>query len=305
MGPTASGKTDLALKLRQYLPVEIISVDSALIYKEMDIGTAKPKKSKLNRSPHRLIDILDPSQSYSVARFRREALLMMDEVVGEGKIPLLVGGTMLYFKALLEGLSPLPASDTKVRQEIKEEASALGWGGLHDMLKRVDPTSAKKIHPNDSQRISRALEIYRVSGQVPTTLRETRRDSIPYSIKQFAIAPQNRIKLRHRINLRFQQMIETGFEDEVRKLHSRSDLHQNLPSMRCVGYRQLWDYLDSRCTLEEAIRRGVSATCQLAKRQMTWLRSWQDLTWLSSEDVERAVRKITHSVSASHSGGPI
>jgi len=298
MGPTASGKTDLAIRLRNKFPVEIISVDSALIYKGMDIGTAKPDAQEQAQAPHRLIDILDPSQAYSAADFRRDALNEMNKIVEQGKIPLLVGGTMLYYKALLEGLSPLPAANAEIRQQIEQEALALGWDTLHDQLKQVDPVSAERIHPNDPQRLSRALEVYRISGKTLTELTQTKGESLPYRVKQFAIAPKERAELHRRIELRYEKMIEAGFEDEMRALYARDDLHPDLPSIRCVGYRQMWDYLDGNCTLDEAIFKGVCATRQLAKRQITWLRSWDDLTWLDSENIEHALETVSNAIAS-------
>lgn len=298
MGPTASGKTDLAIRLRQTFPVEIISVDSALIYKGMDIGTAKPSAEEQALAPHRLIDILDPSDSYSAADFRRDALLAMDAIVSEGKIPLLVGGTMLYYKALIEGLSPLPAADQKIRQQIEQEALTNGWTMLHDQLQDIDPVSAKRIHPNDPQRLSRALEVYRITGKTLTELTATKGEAIPYRIKQFAIVPKERAELHRRIELRYNKMVEAGFEDEVRALYQREDLHADLPSIRCVGYRQMWEYLDGQGTLDDAIFRGICATRQLAKRQITWLRSWDDLTWLDSEDIDHAFETMSDAIAS-------
>lgn len=298
MGPTASGKTDLAIRLRQKYPVEIISVDSALIYKGMDIGTAKPNAHELALAPHRLIDILDPSEAYSAADFRRDALLAMHDITAQGKIPLLVGGTMLYYKALLEGLSPLPAANPEIRQQIEQEALAHGWGQLHDQLQTIDPVSAARIHPNDPQRLSRALEVYRISGKTLTELTQTKGESLPFRVKQFAIAPKERAELHRRIELRFEKMIESGFEEEMKALYARNDLHPDLPSIRCVGYRQMWDYLDGNCTLEEAVYRGICATRQLAKRQITWLRSWDDLTWLDSENIDHAVETLSNAIAS-------
>ncbi|WP_165312436.1 tRNA (adenosine(37)-N6)-dimethylallyltransferase MiaA [Vibrio ziniensis] len=296
MGPTASGKTELAIRLRQKYPIEIISVDSALIYKGMDIGTAKPDAREQQLAPHRLIDILDPSESYSAADFRRDALKEMNDIVAEGKIPLLVGGTMLYYKALLEGLSPLPAADPDIRQQIEKESIELGWDALHDQLKVIDPVSAERIHPNDPQRLSRALEVYRISGKTLTELTKTKGEPLPFRVKQFAIAPKDRAELHRRIELRFEKMVENGFEDEMKALYARKDLHPDLPSIRCVGYRQMWDYLDGNCTLDEAIFRGVCATRQLAKRQITWLRSWDDLTWLDSENIDQAFETVSNAI---------
>ncbi|EJN6827053.1 tRNA (adenosine(37)-N6)-dimethylallyltransferase MiaA [Vibrio cidicii] len=298
MGPTASGKTELAIRLRQKYPVEIISVDSALIYKGMDIGTAKPDEREQQLAPHRLIDILDPAQSYSAADFRRDALQAMNEITAQGKIPLLVGGTMLYFKALLEGLSPLPAANPEIRQQIEQEALTKGWSVLHDELKEIDPVSAARIHPNDPQRLSRALEVFRISGKTLTELTQTKGESLPFRVKQFAIAPKDRAELHRRIELRFDKMMEAGFEQEMRTLHAREDLHPDLPSIRCVGYRQMWDYLDGNGTLDEAIYRGICATRQLAKRQITWLRSWDNLTWLDSEDIEQSLETLSEAIAS-------
>ncbi|NOH99091.1 tRNA (adenosine(37)-N6)-dimethylallyltransferase MiaA [Vibrio sp. 99-70-13A1] len=296
MGPTASGKTDLAIRLRQKFPVEIISVDSALIYKGMDIGTAKPDENELAQAPHRLIDILDPKEAYSAADFRRDALKEMNEIVAAGKIPLLVGGTMLYYKALLEGLSPLPAADQDIRQQIETEAAEKGWVALHEELKKIDPVAGDRIHPNDPQRLSRALEVYRISGKTLTELTQVKGESLPFRVKQFAIAPKERAELHRRIELRFEKMVEAGFEDEMKALYAREDLHPDLPSVRCVGYRQMWDYLDGNCSLDEAIFRGVCATRQLAKRQITWLRSWDNLTWLDSENIEQALETLSDAI---------
>ena len=232
MGPTASGKTALAIALRQHLPVEIISVDSALIYRGMDIGTAKPNAEELSQAPHRLIDILDPSLPYSAADFRRDALNVMDEITAQGKIPLLVGGTMLYFKALLEGLSPLPSADPVVRAEIEQIAQLQGWTEIHRRLAEVDPVAAARIHPNDPQRLSRALEVYLISGQTLTEMTQTAGEELPYNVFQFAIAPQDRKILHERIEQRFHQMLAAGFEEEVRALYKRGDLHVDLPSIR-------------------------------------------------------------------------
>lgn len=298
MGPTASGKTDLAIQLRKKYPVEIISVDSALIYRGMDIGTAKPTAEELAQAPHRLINILDPSKAYSVADFRQDALREMQAIACEGKIPLLVGGTMLYYKALLEGLSPLPAADPHIRQEIELQAQQIGWEGLHTELQQIDPISAARIHPNDPQRLSRALEVYRISGKTLTELTKTKGEPIPFRIKQFAIAPKDRAELHRRIELRFEKMVQSGFEEEVKALYARDDLHPDLPSIRCVGYRQMWEYLDGKGSLDEAIFRGVCATRQLAKRQITWLRSWDDLTWLDSEHVDQALETLSNAIAS-------
>ncbi|MFA9500345.1 tRNA (adenosine(37)-N6)-dimethylallyltransferase MiaA [Mannheimia sp. E30BD] len=299
MGPTASGKTDLAIALRQELPVEVISVDSALIYKGMDIGTAKPSKEELALAPHRLIDILDPAESYSAMNFHADALREMADITAQGKIPLLVGGTMLYYKALLEGLSPLPSADPSIRADIETKAEQHGWAVLHQELVKIDPIAGARINPNDSQRINRALEVFYITGKTMTALTAQQGEAIPYNILQFAIAPEDRSVLHQRIEQRFHKMIDLGFEDEVKRLFLRKDLHINLPSIRCVGYRQMWEYLQGDISLDEAIFKGICATRQLAKRQITWLRSWQgELTWLDSLDPTsskaKMVEKIDH-----------
>lgn len=289
MGPTASGKTDLAIALRQTLPVEVISVDSALIYKGMDIGTAKPSQAELALAPHRLIDILDPAESYSAMNFRADALKEMADITASGRIPLLVGGTMLYYKALIEGLSPLPSADPTIRAEIEQRAEQQGWAALHQELLKIDPVAGTRINPNDSQRINRALEVFYITGKTMTELTAEQGESLPYDVLQFAIAPQERAVLHERIEQRFHKMIALGFEEEVKKLYARSDLHIDLPSIRCVGYRQMWEYLQGDISLDEAIFKGICATRQLAKRQITWLRSWQsELTWLDSLAPEQA-----------------
>ena len=289
MGPTASGKTDLAIALRESLPVEVISVDSALIYKGMDIGTAKPSLEELEKAPHRLIDMLDPAESYSAMNFRADALKEMAEITASGRIPLLVGGTMLYYKALIEGLSPLPSANSKVRAKIEQKAAEFGWGALHQDLMAIDPVSANRINPNDSQRINRALEVFYITGKTMTELTAQQGESLPYDVLQFAIAPEDRAVLHQRIEQRFHKMIALGFEQEVRKLFERGDLNIDLPSIRCVGYRQMWEYLQGNISLDEAIFKGICATRQLAKRQITWLRGWQsEITWLDSLQPERA-----------------
>ena len=281
MGPTASGKTALAIELRKVLPVELISVDSALIYRGMDIGTAKPDAEELRAAPHRLLDILDPAQAYSAADFRRDALAEMAEITAAGRIPLLVGGTMLYFKALLEGLSPLPSADPEIRAKIEQQAAEQGWDVLHQQLAEIDPVAAARIHPNDPQRLSRALEVFFISGKTLT-----------YQVHQFAIAPASRELLHQRIEQRFHQMLASDFEAEVRALFARGDLHTDMPSIRCVGYRQMWSYLEGEISYDEMVYRGVCATRQLAKRQITWLRGWDGVHWLDSEKPQQALNEV-------------
>ncbi|MBI6528597.1 tRNA (adenosine(37)-N6)-dimethylallyltransferase MiaA [Proteus vulgaris] len=298
MGPTASGKTALAIALRQKLPVDIISVDSALIYRGMDIGTAKPDATEQSLAPHRLIDILDPALPYSAADFRRDALSAMEEITAAGRIPLLVGGTMLYFKALLDGLSPLPSANSDVRAEIEKKATEQGWEAIHKELALVDPVAAQRIHPNDPQRLSRALEVYLISGKTMTELTKISGESLPYDVYQFAIAPKDRNVLHQRIEARFKQMLTCGFEDEVKSLYERGDLHEDLPSVRCVGYRQMWSYLSGEIDYDEMVYRGICATRQLAKRQITWLRGWNDIHWLDSEDPKQSLDTVLQVVSA-------
>lgn len=298
MGPTASGKTALSIALRQRLPVELISVDSALIYRGMDIGTAKPSAEELALAPHRLIDIRDPAESYSAADFRKDALKEMADITAAGRIPLLVGGTMLYFKALLDGLSPLPSADPQVRQRIEEQAEELGWEALHQQLADIDPVSAARIHPNDPQRLSRALEVFFISGKTLTELTKISGETLPYRVHQFAIAPVSRELLHQRIELRFHQMLEAGFEAEARALFDRGDLHTDLPAIRCVGYRQMWSYLSGEIDYNEMVYRGVCATRQLAKRQMTWLRGWSSVQWLDSDKPGEALDSVIQVVSA-------
>lgn len=291
MGPTASGKTDLAIQLVEQYPCEIISVDSALVYKGLDIGSAKPNAQELARAPHRLIDIRDPADSYSAADFRRDALAAMAEISAAGKIPLLVGGTMLYFKALLEGMADMPESNLAIRAEIEREAELQGWPYLHAQLAAVDPESALRIHPNHSQRIERALGVYRSTGVTMTEFhqRQSIAQPFPYDVCQLAIAPLDRKVLHRRIEKRFRQMIEQGFVDEVRALHERNDLHLDLPSIRAVGYRQAWEYLDGVLSFDDMIERGIIATRQLAKRQFTWLRAWDDLHWIHTDADNRVL----------------
>jgi len=296
MGPTATGKTDLAIALRRHLPVELINVDSAQVYTGMDIGTAKPDQQTLSHAPHRLISFRDPAQVYSAADFAADARREMEDIVSQDKIPLLVGGTMLYFKVLLEGLSDLPEADQEVRDAIQRQADRGGWPSVHRELQRVDPISAQRLHPNHSQRIQRALEVYRLTGRPLSELQASTGDSIErhYDIRQFALMPNNRQLLHERIERRFHSMMDQGFEAEVTKLYKRGDLHRDLPAIRSVGYRQLWDYFEGNCDLSEAIERGIVATRQLSKRQQTWLRTWpnceqitvdNDSGYLSTDDL--------------------
>ncbi|WP_260291662.1 tRNA (adenosine(37)-N6)-dimethylallyltransferase MiaA [Sedimenticola hydrogenitrophicus] len=284
MGPTASGKTALAIELVRHLPCEIISVDSALVYRGMDIGTAKPDAAELAQAPHRLIDICDPAEAYSAARFREDALAEMAEISASGRIPLLVGGTMLYFRALEYGLSRLPEADPGIRADLEREAGESGWEALHTQLMRVDPAAAARIHPNDPQRIQRALEVYRLTGQPLSRLQgQAERNVLPYRLVKLVRAPQSRAVLHQRIAERFNKMLAEGFEAEVRQLLQRDDLRPEMSSLRSVGYRQMIRYLQGEWDRETMIERGIIATRQLAKRQFTWLRSYPDVHWLDEE----------------------
>lgn len=282
-GPTAAGKTGLAIELVERGQCEIISVDSALIYRGMDIGTAKPTAAELARAPHRLIDIVDPSQSYSAAEFAKDAKQAIKEIQQAGKTPLLVGGTMLYFKALLEGFSDLPETDPELRERLQQRLQNEGSVALHGELKSIDPVSAARIHPNDPQRITRALQVYLQTGKTLTELTQTRVGALSQPIWQIAVAPTDRAILHERIALRFTQMLEAGLLEEVAALRARGDLHLDLPSMRCVGYRQVWQYLDGSISYAEMVEQGIAATRQLAKRQLTWLRKWPGVNWLDAE----------------------
>ena len=284
MGPTASGKTGLAVELVQAMDMDIVSVDSALVYRGMDIGTAKPDAQTQAKAPHRLIDILDPAESYSAARFTDDARREIAEVHAQGRIPLLVGGTMLYFRALQQGLSPMPSADAALREAISQQAEEQGWPALHARLAEVDPQAARRIHPNDAQRIQRALEIVEVSGQGPSDWHASRPQSgLPWPLLKFALSWGERSLLRLRIAARFEQMMTQGLLAEVEGLHARSDLTLDSPSMRCVGYRQLWQHLDGEYDLKTAVQRGITASHQLAKRQMTWLRKEPELHWLEPD----------------------
>ena len=296
MGPTASGKTGLALDIAAKVDSEVISVDSALVYKGMDIGTAKPSQDEQAGVVHHLIDIIDPAESYSVSQFVNDTNALIGDILSRGKVPILAGGTMMYFNALINGISPLPKSDEKIRDEITQQAQRLGWSKLHDELRGVDPISGERIHPNDPQRITRALEVYRSTGKTLTHWQQQEGEKCPYNIAQFAIAPADRAVLHERIATRFDLMLEQGFENEVVKLYERSDLHEDLPSIRSVGYRQMWQYLDGQLSYAEMRERGIIATRQLAKRQLTWLRGWEQVTWLdtfANDNLTKITAKVT------------
>ena len=280
MGPTASGKTELAVWLVQRFPFEIISVDSAMVFRGMDIGTAKPDAATQRRAPHRLIDILDPAQAYSAARFREDALREIADIRARGRWPLLVGGTMLYFRALEEGLAVLPEADPALRQRLNAEAKAQGWAALHARLARLDPPSARRIHPNDPQRIQRALEVCELSGRPMSELLGSSADR-PLRLLKLALAPPSRDELHVHIARRFHKMLAAGLIDEVRGLYGRGDLSLQLPAVRAVGYRQVWGYLAGELGRDEMVEKGIIATRQYAKRQLTWLRAQQDLQWFT------------------------
>ncbi len=296
MGPTASGKTDLAVELVRRFPFEIVSVDSALVYRGMDIGTAKPGAEILREAPHRLIDFLDPRECYSAARFQRDALSEMAAISRAGRVPLLVGGTMLYFRVLDQGMSELPGADVVVRARLNEVRVTQGPEALYRRLQAVDPESASRIHPNDPQRLQRALEVYEVTGRSLTEwhLRQ-RPERCPYRVLKLVVTPAERMTLHRRIEVRFHRMLEQGFVVEVRHLRARGDLGPNNVSMRAVGYRQVWDYLDGVTDYATMVQRGLAATRQLAKRQLTWLRSEPRTVWLDSLApglMEQAIARI-------------
>lgn len=288
MGPTASGKTDIAVQLVSQLPCEIISVDSAMVYRGMDIGTAKPGADILKIAPHRLLDIRDPSDAYSTGQFRTDALHEIDDVLSKHKTPLLVGGTMLYFNTLQKGIAELPQANATVREYILQEANTHGWKVLHQRLQKIDPIAAQRIHPNDPQRIQRALEVYEITGQSLTALyQQNNHVSLPYHVVNIALAPTDRSLLHRNIEQRFGLMLQQGFVNEVEKLFSRHELTPDLPALRAVGYRQVWNYLAGILTYEAMQEQSIIATRQLAKRQLTWLRSWEKVNWFASEDDTR------------------
>ena len=277
MGPTASGKTDIAIALREHLPIDIISVDSAQVYRQMDIGSAKPDRETLKQHPHRLIDIRDPVEAYSAGDFLKDAKVQMAEITATGRIPLLVGGTMLYFKVLFEGLADLPPANQVIRDELQGRAEKSGWPSLHEELKLIDPMVAARLHPNHSQRIQRALEVYLITGSPLSELLSLSKGTgieDEYQVTQLALISNNRSLLHERIAQRFHLMMKQGFESEVKALYQRGDLAATSTAMRSAGYRQLWDYCDGLLSIEEAIEKGIIASRQLAKRQITWLRNW-------------------------------
>ncbi len=300
MGPTASGKTNVAVELAQRLPVELISVDSALVYRDMDIGTAKPDAATLARAPHHLIDIIDPTEAYSAAAFRHDALRLMHDITQRGKIPLLVGGTMLYFKALREGLSDLPQSDPAMRSALEAEIAQHGIQHLHQQLAQVDAETAARLKPTDTQRIQRAMEIYRITGQPMSTLiGQQQSTELPYRIIPIALVPSDRAVLHQRIATRFATMLKQGLVDELRALRKKYPLHPNMTSMRCVGYRQAWQFMEGEINDVELLETGIASTRQLAKRQLTWLRSMPDnieLDCLAPDLAQKVLDNLTENL---------
>lgn len=295
-GPTAAGKSASVLTLAEHLPIEIINVDSATIYRGMDIGTAKPSAAEQSLVPQHLLDIRDPSESYSAADFYHDTLRLIQEIQQRGRIPILAGGTMMYYKTLREGLHDLPSADEALRHAIEQEAAEKGWATMHAQLHQLDPVTAERLSPNDSQRIQRALEVIILTGKPLSVLfAEQKNHDIPYQFITISLEPENRADLHARIAERFQQMMDKGFLEEVRHLYQRGDLHTNLPSIRCVGYRQLWGHLAGEVDLDTAIEQGIAATRQLAKRQITWLRSQPDRIQINCFD-QNVPQQVLHQV---------
>jgi tRNA dimethylallyltransferase len=288
MGPTASGKTDVAIKIAERFPVRLISVDSGMVYRGLNIGTAKPDSKLQEKAPHDLIDICDPAKPYSAARFRKDALNAIEKAFQENRVPLLVGGTMLYFHVLKYGLSPMPEADPHIRVELLEKSKKIGWENMHRWLAFVDPSSAAFIHPNDPQRIQRALEVYLLTGKTRTELWQLAANAFPYPIIPMVFLPKERSMLYQAITQRFYQMLEMGFLEEVETLYQRKDLASNLPAIRLVGYRQAWDFLANKTSKVAMIESAIQATRQLAKRQITWLKRWKDGEIFDSQAVDIA-----------------
>jgi len=292
MGPTASGKSQLAVEIARSGPFEIVSVDSAQVYRGLDIGTAKPAASLMEEIPHHLIDIRDPLDPYSTADFRRDALRVVEEISLRNRTPILVGGTMLYFKALKEGLAVLPAADQATRADITLLARDKGWGAVHQRLAEVDPAAAARIHINDPQRLQRALEVYEITGKSMTQLQQQKMEPCPFDLLEIAVVPPDRLKLHQNIQARFHQMLEDGLVEEVKHLFERGDLNGRLPSLKAVGYRQVWSYLCGEISYDTMVEKAVIATRQLAKRQFTWLRGWQGLRQIPSPMGSEALKII-------------
>jgi len=298
LGPTASGKTDIAVELKQHLPIELISVDSSIVYRGLDIGAGKPDACTLERAPHYLIDICDPVEPYNAALFRKHALEAITEIQNKGKIPLLVGGTMMYFKALFDGLSPLPESNPSIRSEIEEQASKHGWPALYQKLKQVDSVTAARLEPQDAQRIGRALEVFHLTGKpMAEILANAQPEPLPYKTQVYGFIPTDsqRKHLHNRIEQRFNKMLEMGLIEEVQALYAREDLSLATPAMRAVGYRQVWEYLEGQYDYQTMVAKAVAATRQLAKRQITWLRSWpnlQQVDFFYSKIIDRLINDL-------------
>jgi len=292
LGPTASGKSTLAMALAGRFPLEIVSADSAQVYRGMDIGTAKPSAGEQERVAHHLIDLIDPTQSYGAGRFRADAVRAIGEIQGRGKVPLLVGGTMLYYKALAQGIDALPVAEPGLRAQIDARAARHGWPALHADLAKVDPVTAARLSPNDAQRIQRALEVFELSGKPISELQRSAGPALPFELKAFALVPEDRAALHQRIAERFERMLKEGLVDELKELRRKHDLHAGLPSMRCVGYRQAWEFLEGEYGKAELREKGIAATRQLAKRQLTWLRSLPGL-----EPASRLSATLEHAVS--------
>ncbi|QCI20688.1 tRNA (adenosine(37)-N6)-dimethylallyltransferase MiaA [Buchnera aphidicola (Brachycaudus cardui)] len=291
MGPTASGKSQLAINLRQYLPIELISVDSALIYRGMNIGTAKPSFLDLCHHPHRLLNIKDPSENYSAVEFQQDALKEINKIINLGKIPCLVGGTMFYYNVLLHGVSILPPANVQIREYLLQKNTKKNF--LYKKLESIDPISAVRIHKNDFQRLLRAVEVFYISGKNLTELKKNNHYKLPYTILQFAIIPPNKEWLNNNIELRIKKMLMLGFQEEVENLFFRGDLHINLPSIRCIGYRQMWEYLEYKISYKDMFDKTIYATRKLAKNQLTWLKKWKDLNIiLSSSPIEILIQKV-------------
>lgn len=286
MGPTACGKTDLAIRLTQQIPADIVSVDSAMVYRTMDIGTAKPSPAELKIAPHRLINLCDPAESYSAGQFCSDALREINDICSHNRVPLLVGGTMLYFHKLLFGLADLPTANADIRAQLTKEAEKIGWLGMHARLEKIDPVAAKKIKPQDPQRIQRALEVFLITGKPISQLQQEHQQSLlhEYDVTAIALIPEDRAWLHDNIAKRFEKMLAQGFVEEVRALYERPDITADLPSMRIVGYRQVWEYLDGKIDFETMKLKAIAATRQLAKRQLTWLRSWKNLMVFDPQD---------------------
>lgn len=300
MGPTASGKSNLAIEIARHFLVEIISVDSAQVYRHMNIGSAKPSAAVQAEIPHHLIDLIDPDSSYSAARFRKDTLSILPEIIARGKVPLLTGGTMLYFKALQQGLATLPAADETIRCELEQQAAEQGWPAMHAVLNQLDPVTANRIQPNDSQRIQRALEVCYLTGQpMSDILNQQQRNHFPYRMLKIALQPSDRSKLHDRIRERFHQMLAAGLVDEVRMLCERFQLTADMPAMRCVGYRQIYHYLKNEIDFSEMQEKGIVATRRLAKRQLTWLRAMDDLHCFDCLDTQLS-QQVIHFIQKSY-----